>query len=375
MESNRTVSRITAYLHRNISKDVLDALKEAGVQDCHVYSARSIVIEDKKGIFSLLPGRGLAEDPLDAVFFLVNPELEDPLLSLMIEKGELYYPGRGTVIAEEVTLVECHELCRENDLPSFQFDPPGVPMHPCMGICSIMKRGEGDTVARIPLDMGMCVPAIHFGTGTGIRDKMGLLRITIPAEKEIVQAFTTRHEANNIMEMMIEAGQLARPGSGFIYGFPVKKGLVNIRVKRGEQCYAASIEQIITVLDSIRGNTDWRNRKSVYAKTARKKKVYIRNLVDLTLVCDAGAGMRLVEVAMAAGAGGATLYNMKNIRSTDAIHSEIPLARDACSMVIPESAVNAVVDSLREAGAFTDRCHGQVHVRQTSKAFTYLGGQ
>jgi hypothetical protein len=350
-------------------------LKEAGIKDCHVYSARPLVIEERKGIFSLLPGRDLAEYPLDTLFFLVNPELEDMLLSLIIDTGELYFPGRGTVTTEEVTLLESHDLCRENDLPAFAFKPPSVALHPCVGICCIMKRGEGDKVARIPLDMGMCVPAIHFGIGTGVRDKMGLLRITIPAEKEIVQAFSTPYEANNIMEMVIEAGQLAQPGSGFIYGFPIKKGLVNIRVKRGEQRYAASIEQIITVLDSIRGNTDWRNRKSVFEKMARKKKVYIRNLVDLTLVCDAGTGMKLVEASMAAGAGGATMYNVKNVHSADPNLPEVPLARDACSMVIPESATNAVVEALREAGAFTDRCHGQAHIRQTTKAFTYVGGQ
>lgn len=375
MKCNRTVSRITAYLHRNISKDVLDALKEAGIQDCHVYSARSLVIEEKRGIFSLLPGRDLAGDPLDALFFLVNPELEDMLLSLIIEKGELYFPGRGTVIAEEVTLMESHDLCVQNELPVLESKTLPVHLHSCVGICCIMKRGEGETVARIPLDMGMCVPAIHFGTGTGVRDKMGLIRITIPPEKEIVQAFTIPYEANHIMELMIEAGQLAKPGSGFIYGFPVKQGLINLRVRRGGQRHAASIEQIVTVLDSIRGNTEWRNQKSVFKKTARKRKVYIRNLVDLTLLCDAGTGMKLVEASMAAGAGGATMSNAKHILTVDSPVSEVPLAREVCSMVIPESALDAVVAALREAGAFTDRCHGQVHVRRTSKAFTYVGGQ
>ena len=54
MKINKTVSRITAFLHRNISKDVLDALKEVKVQDLHLSSARSLVIEVKKGLTNIL---------------------------------------------------------------------------------------------------------------------------------------------------------------------------------------------------------------------------------------------------------------------------------------------------------------------------------
>jgi hypothetical protein len=43
-------------------------------------------------------------------------------------------------------------------------------------------------------------------------------------------------------------------------------------------------------------------------------------------------------------------------------------------MVVPESIAGAVYSALEAAGAFTDRCHGRVHVRKTYKAFTYIGG-
>jgi hypothetical protein len=42
-------------------------------------------------------------------------------------------------------------------------------------------------------------------------------------------------------------------------------------------------------------------------------------------------------------------------------------------MVVPEETKEIVVNALEAAGAFTDRCHGQVILRRTSKAFTYVG--
>ena len=373
MKINKTVSRITAYLHRNISKDVLDALKEVKVQDLHLSSARSLVIEVKKGLLSILLGRDLAQDPLDIIFFLVKPEMEDPLVDLIIEKGHLYFPGRGSVLVEEVALIESHELFGNYEIQPFEINPQPVHMYSCTGICCIMKRGQGDTVARIALDTGTCVPAIHFGTGTGVRDKMGLLRITIPPEKEIIHAFPTSHEADHIMEMMIDSGRLDQPGSGFIYSFPIKKGLVNTRVDRGEQRRAASIEQIVTVLDHIKGNTEWRHRRTVVEKRSIRKKRYIRGLVDMILQCDGGTGAELVKAAMSAGAGGATISSMQHIRPPSSALSDISPARDLCSMVIPEDTKEAVTNALEEADAFTDRCHGQVILRRTSKTFTYVG--
>ncbi len=373
MKIEKTVSRITAYLHSNISKDVLTALKEVGVQDLHLFSARSLVLKAKKGLLSILPGRDLTQDPLDTLFFLVKPEMEDLLVRLIIEKGHLDFPGRGSVLVEDVVMLDSHELCKENEIQPFDIKPLSVHLYSCTGICCIVKRGQGDSVARIVLDKGTCVPSIHFGTGTGVRDKMGLLRITIPPEKEIVHVFTTPHEADHVMEMMIDAGRLEQPGSGFIYAFAIKKGLVNMRITRGEQSYAASIEQIVTALDHVKGNTEWRHRRTVVEKRSVRKKRYIMKLVELVLLCDGGTGTELVKAAMSAGAGGATISNLKSIRPPNSPLSDISPARDACSMVIPEEAREGVINALKEAGAFTDRCHGQVHLRRTSKTFTYIG--
>ena len=79
------------------------------------------------------------------------------------------------------------------------------------------------------------------------------------------------------------------------------------------------------------------------------------------------------RTAMAAGAGGATLFNLNHIRPTDSPLKQISPLRDACSIGIPEGTEETIVNALRAAGAFTDHCHGQVHARRTFKAFTYTG--
>ena len=294
MKTGQAVSLITTHLHRNISGDVMDALRAAGLERFYLYAARSVVIEREKRRFPPWGRNDLANDPVDTLFFLINPEREADLVKLIIETGQLYTPGRGSVLVEDVTLAGGHALCGENEIPPPDVKASAMHIHPLTGICCILKRGQGDSVARIPLDTGTCVPVLHFGTGTGVRDKMGLLRITIPAEKEIIHAFASPQEVDNLMEAFIEIGRLDQPGSGFIYTYPVKKGLVNIRVSRAEQRRAASFEQIITALDHIKGGTEWRQRKNVVERKKGRGKRIIKNLVDLVLLCNGGTGTDLV---------------------------------------------------------------------------------
>jgi len=41
-------------------------------------------------------------------------------------------------------------------------------------------------------------------------------------------------------------------------------------------------------------------------------------------------------------------------------------------MIVSDNQVDGILKALKEAGAFTDSCHGQVQLRRVPKAFTYL---
>jgi nitrogen regulatory protein PII len=371
MEFKKKVSRITAFVNRNISKEILDSLKEVGVIDLHLAAARSPVIEERKGIFALLPGRDLVDDPLDIISFLVARKAGDSILNLIIEKGQLNLPGRGSVYSEEIDLGMAHELCQENKPDPFEIEK--APLHKLTGICCVVQRGQGDSIARVALDTGICVPSLHFGVGTGVRDKMGILRITIPAEKEVINIATSPFDAEIVMKMMIEVGKLDQPGKGFIYLYPLEQGIINMKVTRGEHRHAASIEQIVAAVDHIKGGAEWRRRSGTVEKTREKSMDYLTDLVDLTLLCDGGTGTDLVNVAMSAGAPGATIARLKHVRPQDSPLSEVSPAREACSMIVSNNEVESILNALEEADAFADCCHGQIQLRRVQKAFTYFG--
>lgn len=359
-------------MNRGVSRNVLESLKEVGVSELCLTAGRSPVIGERKGLFTVFRGGDLVDDPVDIYTFLVAQEMEEPLMALIIERGELNLPGRGSVYSEEIVIPIAHEVFQENKPAPFEVERPEVRPSRLTGISCIVQRGQGNQVGKVALYTGSCVPSIHYGIGTGVRDKMGLLRITIPAEKELITMASSAHDAEVVMDMMIEVGKLAQPGKGFIYLFPVKRGLMNLQVIRGEKRQAASIEQIVTAIDHLKGGTEWR-RWSGKTKKKGGGIRYLTGLVDLTLVCDEGTGAGLVTAAMSVGAPGATIHKLRHIRPQDSPLSQVSPAREACSMIISEGQLEKTIHALKEAGAFGDRCHGQVQMRRVSKAFTYLG--
>ena len=368
----KTVSRITALLNRSISKEVMDGLREAGIIDLYLIPARSPVMERKRTGWSVFARGHMSEDPVDILFFIIDAEMEIPALHLIAEKALLHFPGRGSVFSEEVELALSHELCRENRVSLPQTSTSVHIAERLAGVFCIVQRGQGDSIARVPLEAGISVPSIHFGIGRGVRDKMGLLRIAIPAEKEIIYTLASSYDTDLLMDRMIEVGKLDQPAKGFIYEIPLKRGIINMKVMRGDQRQAASIEQLVAAVDQLKGGAEWRRRSVSLAKKGPKKKDYIHNLVDLALLCDAGTGVDLVKTALSAGAAGATIANLKYIRPTDSPLSQIPPVREECNMAVFEDQLDSLLGALQEAGAFTDTCHGQVQLRRILRAFTYF---
>ncbi len=373
MDIDKKVIEITIIAAKEIASTILEELESIGLEYSHSMAGRRDLLQERNGLLKMFgTGKSILHDPITIITFLVSPEVEQSIINFIIEKGGLNIPGRGSVFSKDVTLIKAHEQCCENKTlnVNIEFKQRGL-YSDLTGICCIAQRGDGDLLAKVGLETGSGVPAISMGVGTGLRDKIGLWRIAIPAEKEILNLATTSHNAENVMEMMIEIGALDQPGKGFIYLYPIKMGLVDVKAYVGLSRQAASIEQIVSVIDEIKGGTRWRRREFSKYPQAGKERNYFNDLVNFILICNEGRTTDLIRAAMDAGAGGVTTGKLK-YRSTEKSESnKISPAREISEMIISKNQIETVGRALEERGAIDDNTHGQMFYSEVPKAYTY----
>lgn len=90
----------------------------------------------------------------------------------------------------------------------------------------ILQRGNADKVVNAAITAGAPAATITFGRGTGIRQRLGLLKIAISPEKEVIEVVVPEDKADAIFDAMVKAGNLDVPGMGIIYMTSVTKALV-----------------------------------------------------------------------------------------------------------------------------------------------------
>ncbi|MEK6797043.1 MAG: hypothetical protein AABZ39_19880 [Spirochaetota bacterium] len=358
----RKTTQITCEVYKTISSRVVDALKKAGVADVHIQSGRAVVLKETNGIFGIGAGMKLDEEPSELFRCNVAEGSEDAVIKKMIDAADLTVPGRGSVVSENIASTGDPSQPAKGDGHSLA---TGL-----SGITCIVQRGQGDTIVRAALDMGFSVPNITFGEGTGLRDKLGLLRITIPAEKDVVHITVAEQDVNEVMNVLIDAGKLDQPGKGFIYNYPVAKGLLNTKILRGKQKHAASIEQMISAIDDVKGNTEWRKRSAGTGTTDKRK--FLSDLVNFTLICNEGRASDLVRAAMGVGAAGATISKLRYLRF-DGKGSDTSTAREMSDLIISQAQVDTIAKAMEEAGVFDKNTAGVIELKPVPKACTYLG--
>ena len=367
--SGKMVSKITLVVNRDfLTRSPVEIISELGVKAMGHVTGRAPVLNENRGVFKKIFRRtgGILQRPIDIITFLVEKELELQALQLVAERFKLNISGSGSVYSEKVSVFKSSGGLKVNTELSEPAKKMSMPSQ-LTGICCIVLRGEGDSVGRIALETGSCVPAITFGQGAGLRDRLGLWRITVPAEKEIVTMIVNSFEAEEIMNIIVDTIRLDQPGKGFIYQFPVSRGLINMKVSSESRSQAASMEQVIIAVDDLKGGTEWRRRRLSTLHSEKRRKLW-GGLSEIALSCDEGAGEEYIKLAMDAGAPGATVTGFRCI--TDKA-SEISPAREKCSMIVSAKDARRIVKELDKAGVFSDGAHNDLVIRPVPGAFSY----
>ncbi len=364
-------AQITCSVYRSFTGNALNALHDLGVKNYHFQASRAIVLRRRRGFMGIMAGIVLEVEPADRIIFFVPPSFAGASIQKLVAACNLVVPGRGSVICEEADIAMGCEW-QENALTSHSGSGADVIQKNLVGISCIVVKGQGNSIAHAVLGLGIPMPLVTTGIGMGVRDKLGLIRIALPAEKEVVHTIVSGHEANGILDSLITTGKLDRVGSGFIYASPIQKGVINSMVIRGQR-HSASIEQIIAAVDDLKGSADWRKRLFEQEGKSRKRS-YMRDLVNLTVICNEGRANDLVQAAMGAGASGATISRLSYACSDDTRSSCSP-AREISELIVGKGMVDTITKALEDEGVFDEETAGFVALKPVTMAFTHKGSK
>lgn len=91
-------------------------------------------------------------------------------------------------------------------------------------ITCIVQRGAAEAAVQAARRAGAQGATIFYARGTGVRQKhLGVLGVTVSAEKEVIYIVAASDQADRIFEKMFTAAQLDTPGMGMIYMTPLDK--------------------------------------------------------------------------------------------------------------------------------------------------------
>ena len=84
-------------------------------------------------------------------------------------------------------------------------------------ITCVLQKDLADDVLLAAKNIGAQGATISYARGTGIRERMGLLGVTVDEKKEVIRIIVSEEQSNLVFEAMYLAGKLDTPGMGIMY--------------------------------------------------------------------------------------------------------------------------------------------------------------
>jgi hypothetical protein len=349
-------STIICVADVNITETLDKTLSDLALNEVFVQRAKQMSLVDKRGFLWLHPTTKHEESRALFYRFYVPARFERGVMRRIAEASDLRMGGRGCIFAQRSAIRRGSPLVfDEEKLETLCGAERKLPPEDYALISCTVPRGQGDSLSAAVLELGLCVPIVFFGAGVGLRDKLGLLRITVPVEKEIIWFLVPRSDAELVEKTLIPRARLDVPGHGFLYKVFVHAPVVNLRVRQGKRVHAATMEQVIAALDDVRGSSDWRRlgKKISDFAAGRSKADSVRGLF---FVGDEEEVELFRKTAMENGAHGATLNHLE-MRSYSALAEGQAMqshAREFCDIIIPSAIEENILHHIEKSGLFAD---------------------
>jgi hypothetical protein len=373
MPTMRKAAKITCEIFRSIAPQAQAALVAMRADYAQVQARRMVVLGERMPLPFLPPTTRLEEDPAEVYEIYLPVERARDALLMWARELQLFTAGRGAIYAEQVEILSPQSLdpCNTNVTGAEAGEQPGERLFPLALINCVVQRGYGNDIARCALESGANVPSINFGVGTGIRDRLGLLRIAIPADKEIVSVLVDAQDQDATLDALVDAGRLDQAGRGFIGAYATLLGVANPKSFRGRQRHGATMDQIIAAIDELKSGADWRRKSVEHRSAPRTSRRWLKQLLNVTLNCNEGSADSLAAAAMSAGAGGATISKTKLFSPIGRDVAASP-AREVIDFGIDPEKLDSLIHALRDGGAFNRESACFVETKPLPQALTYV---
>ena len=367
LELKNNLSLVNLILPKDSLGSVSYELINAGAKGIFHVAARGSIISEGGLLAKMFPPPA----PEQCLVQVLVPNSEKEKISEIATKtGRLDRVGSGAIFS-----ISCEQAYHSREFPITQgSDDQSVNNHAASleAICCICEKGVAEDIAQAALSAGAPGPTVTFGEGGGIRDKIPLLRMTKGPEKEFVWCVVDRSESGNVFTNMARAGRITEPGRGFMYSIPVTDGLINVSSTVSSTSFGASMEQVIAVLDDIKGGKDWRstgeNNSDSLATT------FLKDLTGLYCVVPRDYYSDVYDAILEAGAPGvSTNFGVMADQTgsgEDTCNEEWALVYTSLS----PSAVNGVMEKVSDKIDTLGIDRYAFYTLPIPRALTYLGG-
>lgn len=88
-------------------------------------------------------------------------------------------------------------------------------------VSSATKQSEKMLLAA--RDAGAKGAVGHYAKGYGARERLGALGIAVETDKTVFGLLVSSEQRDIVVEAMFKAGELDRPGAGYIYVMPIER--------------------------------------------------------------------------------------------------------------------------------------------------------
>lgn len=381
-------SLVTAILPRHTSTRVIDAVLAQSNRNVLALNARGTLIKER-WYQSFVP----VMNPEQEVVQLLAPESEvDHVMRQIVSAGSLQLAGAGAIYSikcDNVVVSDGYPLREEKDHDArIEEESPFIFKKDLAGIFCIAEGQMAETIARAAVQTGGPGPTISYCLGRGIRDRLLLLRIAKSAEKEFIQTVVESCDADPVFNAMANAGRIDEPGRGFIYRVPIEKGLNNMASVFGMARHSASIQQIVSAIDDLKGDREWRDQSVLdmgdsgggfglgFGAGKLKQRKYLENFTMLTCVAKRTATETLTDAALSAGAPGASISYGRYIES-EAAHTSAGVRlnreRGIIQSVLPPNKIGAIREAIQRAATDNNLDEICFYTHPVAKGLTYLG--